>query len=64
MRYVLFLCLFITGCATADSKKAAKYPHCWHDLRVVFEKCVTLNEGGENINALQTEKRLEADTNH
>lgn len=51
--------IFLVGCATSqDQANAEKFPQCWHNLRVVFEKCIEMNEAGQKVNALQVEELL------
>lgn len=65
MRF-LFL-LLITSCASsdylteADKKSLAdykRYPACTHQYKIVFERCVTLNDSGMQVDALRTEQLM------
>lgn len=63
---VLFSLLILSSCASSylsesDKKKIAlgdKYPDCWHQYRVVFDKCAELNEAGQKVDAMRTEQLM------
>lgn len=49
------------GCASMDAvnndmKLTEKYPQCYAQSRIVFDKCVEMNHAGKKVNALQVEQ--------
>lgn len=63
---LLFL-LIITSCSSAhylteaDKKSLSdgqRYPACAHQYKIVFEKCVTLNDAGTKVNAMRAEQLM------
>lgn len=53
------LITILSGCASInpDSAKLEKYPHCYHQYRTIFERCVERNENGEKITAFEIENQ-------
>lgn len=58
--------ILLQSCASAylsesDKKKIElgdKYPNCWHQYRIVFDRCVELNESGKKVDAMRTEQMM------
>lgn len=41
-----------------DIENSEKYPACIHMYKIVFKKCVELNEKGEKVDAMRTEQLM------
>lgn len=56
--------LFLSSCAglsPEDQKSVSmgeKYPSCHHQYKIVFEKCVELNESGQSVDAMRAEQLM------
>lgn len=72
MKFVIraMFCFSLVGCSTPkysdrdhgtneDIELGKKYPECEHIQKIVFQKCVELNQKGEKVNAIRVHKLME-----
>jgi hypothetical protein len=54
----VMLLVTLSACATAYERDMASTPHCFHEKRVVYEKCMELNRDGKKINAVRVDEMM------